>query len=101
MRSSATAWPSRRERASARAADGHGARAVRGVARGGQLERVQLRGEVVLGARGAQRAERLLPRERGGRVGQHQQPGDDERGAERAPHRRRADSVPPSEPGPA
>ena len=83
-------------------AGGHGgARAVAGVARGGELERAQLRGEAVLGAAGAQRAERLLPGERDGRVGQDEQPGDDQRGAERAPHRRSADSVPPSEPGPA
>ena len=74
---------------------------VGGVARGRELERVQLRGEVMLGASGAQRAERLLPRERRRRVGQDQQPGHDERGAQRAPHRRRADSVPPREPGPA
>ena len=100
MRSSATAWPSRRERASARASTA--SRAPSAAWRGaGELERVQLRREVVLGARGAQGADRLLPGERRRRVGQDQQPGHDERGAERAPHRRSADSVPPSEPGPA
>ena len=100
MRSSATAWPSRRERASA-SRRGHVRRSACALRGRGQLERVQLRVEVVLGARRPQRAERLLPGERGGGVGQDQQPDDDQRGAERALHRRSADSVPPSEPGPA
>ena len=69
--------------------------------RRGQLDGAQLRVEVVLRARRPQGADRLLPRQRDGGVGQDQQTRDDERGAERALHRRSADSVPPSEPGPA
>ena len=64
----------------------------------------QLALELVLLDAPVDRRHRLLPQQRQRRVGEQQRAGHDQHRRERAqgaPHRRSADSVPPSEPGPA
>jgi hypothetical protein len=72
------------------------------------LELAQVAAELSLDDPRVDGRHRLLPDERQPRIGEHQHARDDEHGREgtqrsppRSGHRRNADSVPPSEPGPA